>query len=163
MFGKWTFPKGKPNPGEALPDTAIRECGEEVGLFGLRNPVPLGRTSFRFRRQGAVVQKTVHFFLLEASPEAKEHFKSREEVPVGREHITEGKWVRTQTVFSVSSYKNSDRILARALRIMASQIRRPQRPAPMTSRLVQSPRPLQPPRPAPPPRPLPPTPRPTII
>lgn len=119
MFGKWTFPKGKPELNELLPDAAIRECGEEAGLFGLRYVMPLGRTSFRFRRQGIPVQKTVHFFLLEASPDAKEHFKSSAEAMPGKEHITEGRWVRIHQVFHVSSYKNSDRLLARALRAIA--------------------------------------------
>ncbi len=128
MFGKWTFPKGHQEPNEALPDTAIRECGEEAGLFKLRHVMPLGRTSFRFRRQGVTIQKTVHFFLLEAPADAKEHFKSDAEAPVGREHITEGRWVRLPQVFHVSSYKNSDRLLARALRAIAPRPHHPPSP-----------------------------------
>jgi len=120
-FGRWTFPKGHVEPGEALSDTAIRECDEEAGLKGLKFIAPLGRTAFRFRRQGMIVQKTVHFFLLEAPPTAKEHFVTREELVPGKEPIFEGKWVRPNEVFSVSSYKNSDRLLANALREISFQ------------------------------------------
>ncbi len=105
-----------------MSETAIREIREETGLTGLRLIAPLGRTSFRFRRQGVLIQKTVHFFLFEAPADAKE-------VLTGEGAIFEGKWVRTQTVFSVSSYKNSDRLLARALRIIATR-RGPQYPRP---------------------------------
>ncbi len=127
-FGKWTFPKGKAEANEQLSDASIRESYEEAGLKGLRFVAPLGRTSFRFRREGALIQKTVHFFLLEAPPDAKEHFPTKEELIPGKEPIFEGKWVRTDQVFSISSYKNSDRLLARALRIISSQFRsRPSR------------------------------------
>jgi len=125
-FGRWTFPKGHTEPGEELSNTAIRECYEEAGLKGLKLVAPLGRTSFRFRRQGVVIQKTVHFFLLEAPPNAKEHFVSREDLPPGKEPIFEGKWVRPNEVFSVSSYKNSDRLLANALREISFHRRRSQ-------------------------------------
>ena len=126
-FGRWTFPKGKTEPGEELSDTAIRESYEEAGLKGLKLIAPLGRTAFRFRRQGAVIQKTVHFFLLEAPPNAVEHFMSREELPKGKEPIFEGKWVRPSEVFSTSSYKNSDRLLANALREISFRRRKGQR------------------------------------
>jgi len=119
-FGKWTFPKGKPSPGESLSSAAVRESGEETGLFGLRVVAPLGRTSFRFRRQNVPVTKTVHFFLAEAPADAKEQFPTREELPEGKEPIFEGRWVRADHVFQVSSYKNSDKLLARALRIIGA-------------------------------------------
>lgn len=120
-FGKWAFPKGKADTNEQLSDAAIRESGEEAGLKGLKVIAPLGRTSFRFRRQGVLIQKTVHFFLLEAPADAQEHFPTREELPPGKEPIFEGRWVPVDQVFSVSSYKNSDRLLARALRFIASR------------------------------------------
>jgi len=124
-FGRWTFPKGHTEPGEALSDTAIRESYEEAGLTGLRFVAPLGRTAFRFRRQGTIIQKTVHFFLLEAPANAKEQFVTREMLPPGKEPIFEGKWIRPNEVFSVSSYKNSDRLLANALREISFQRKRP--------------------------------------
>lgn len=119
-FGKWAFPKGHVEPGEGLSEAAQREMNEEAGLTNLKLIAPLGRTGFRFRRQGVVILKTVHFFLFEASPDAKEHFPTKEELPPGKEPIFEGKWVKAHQVFSVSSYKNSDRLLARALRLISN-------------------------------------------
>jgi 8-oxo-dGTP pyrophosphatase MutT (NUDIX family) len=118
-FNRWTFPKGHTEPGEALHEAAIRECFEEAGLKDLKLIAPLGRTSFRFRRDGTVIQKVVHFFLLEAPPHIKEHFVTRAELPPGKEPIFEGKWVRLNQAFAVSSYTNSDRLLVKALRIIS--------------------------------------------
>ncbi len=113
-FSRWTFPKGHQESGENLVETAIREIEEETGLRRLRYISPLGRTSFRFRRPNGVIQKVVHIFLFEAPPDAKEHL-------TGEGAIFEGKWVKAQNVFSISGYKNLDRLLARALRAIAQQ------------------------------------------
>ena len=118
-FHKWTFPKGHVEKGESFSDAAIRECGEEAGLYGLKYVMPLGRTTFRFRRVGLLIQKTVHFFLLEAPSDAKEKFVTPETLAEGEEPIFEGKWVKSSEVFHVSSYKKSDGLLARALRGVA--------------------------------------------
>jgi ADP-ribose pyrophosphatase YjhB (NUDIX family) len=98
-----------------LVQTALREIKEETGLEGLKYLAPLGHTNFRFRRQSGLIQKIVHLFLFEAPLEAKTHF-------TGEGAIFEGQWVKIQNVFTVSSYKNLDRILARALRAIAQQI-----------------------------------------
>jgi 8-oxo-dGTP pyrophosphatase MutT (NUDIX family) len=113
-FQRWTFPKGHQETGETYIETAVREIREETGLENLKMIAPLGRTSFRFRRDGTVIQKVVHFFLFEAPPDAKEHL-------TGEGAIFEARWVKMGQVFAVSSYKNSDKLLARALRIIAEQ------------------------------------------
>lgn len=120
-FNSWTFPKGKQEPGETLIETAMREIREEAGLDGLTYIAPLGKTSFRFRREVGVIHKVVHYFLFQAPPDAKAHFKTKEEIEQGREPILEGIWVPLQRAFAVSSYKNSDHLLAGAFRIISSQ------------------------------------------
>ncbi|MFA5185560.1 MAG: NUDIX domain-containing protein [Patescibacteria group bacterium] len=112
-FNRWTFPKGHQERGETLVQTALREIKEETGLDGLKYLAPLGRTSFTFRRQTGTIQKTVHLFLFEAPPDAKEHL-------TGEGAIFEGQWVKGYKVFSISSYKNLDRLVARALRAISS-------------------------------------------
>jgi len=120
-FNRWTFPKGHQEAGESLLQTAVREIKEETGLDRLKMIAPLGRTSFRFRREGTVIQKAVHFFLFEAPADAKEHM-------TGEGAIFEAQWVKMNKVFSVSSYTNSDRLLVKALRIVSSRNNHPQRP-----------------------------------
>ncbi len=115
-YGRWTFPKGKQNLGESLVETAIREIKEEVGLTNLRFIAPLGRTTFRFRREGILIQKTVYFFLFEAPPDAKE-------VMTGQEAMWEATWVPTYKAIEINGYQNLDRLLLKGLRIISNQNR----------------------------------------
>ncbi|MFH1078474.1 MAG: NUDIX domain-containing protein [Patescibacteria group bacterium] len=112
-FGKWTFPKGHQELGETLAETAIREIREETGLTGLRYVAPLGRTSFRFRRGKTVIDKSVHLFLFEAAPDAKENLP-------GEEGILEARWFHVTEASTVSGYRNLDVILKKALELTGS-------------------------------------------
>lgn len=116
-YNRWTFPKGHQEAGENLVETAIREIKEETGLDGLRYLAPVGRTKFRFRREGALVEKTVHFFLFEAPSDAKE-------VLTGEGAIWEAMWTRAHKSFDASGYRNLDRLLSKALRLIAQEERR---------------------------------------
>jgi 8-oxo-dGTP pyrophosphatase MutT (NUDIX family) len=117
-FNRWTVPKGHQELGETLAETAVREVGEEAGLTGLRYIAPLGKKVLRFRREVGLIQKSVHYFLFEAPADAKERFQTRAEVGENKELIQEGKWVPMRQAFSVSSYKNSDHLLANAFRLI---------------------------------------------
>lgn len=121
-FNRWTFPKGKNQPGEDLVDTALREIKEETGLTGLKYLAPLGRTTFRFRREVGVIQKVVNYFLFEAPPDAQEKLATPEEAKAeDKEPIFEAKWVPMEAAFTLSGYKNSDHLLAQAFRIIGSR------------------------------------------
>jgi len=113
-YGRWTFPKGKQELGETLAQTAVREIQEETGLEGLRLVAPLGRTSFRFRRDVGVVETTVYFFLFEAPLSAKPNF-------TGEGDIWYGAWMKAHKAFSISGYGNLDRLLAKAMRMINEQ------------------------------------------
>lgn len=113
-YGRWTFPKGHQELGENLVQTAIREIQEETGLEGLRFIAPIGRTTFRFRREGTLIEKTVYFFLFEAPADAKEHLS-------GAEEIWEASWIKAQNAFAASGYRNLDRLLSKALRTISEQ------------------------------------------
>ncbi len=113
--GRWTFPKGKQQAPETLVEAAIREIQEETGLTGLRYIAPIGSTMFRFRQEGMLIRKTVHYFLFEAPADAKEHMTGLEG------GMWEAAWVPLERVFDVSSYRNLDRLLARSLRMIGQQ------------------------------------------
>ncbi len=60
----WTLPKGTPQGGESLQETALREVGEETGL-DVRITGPLDSIEYSFVQSGARIHKTVHYFLME--------------------------------------------------------------------------------------------------
>lgn len=60
----WTLPKGTPDPGESVEETALREVGEETGLE-VRILEPLPSIEYDFVQDGTRIHKTVHYFLME--------------------------------------------------------------------------------------------------
>ena len=116
--GKWTFPKGKRQLGESHVVAAIREIREETGISTLRYIAAIGHTKFRYteRHNGPAqkIAKTVYFFLFEAPPGSKFSLP-------GTEGIVKGDWVRADRAFSYLSYRNMDRILAKALRLIVEE------------------------------------------
>jgi 8-oxo-dGTP pyrophosphatase MutT (NUDIX family) len=59
----WVFPKGTPDRGESIEETAIREVREETGL-DVSIVKPIGVTEYWFAVPGERVHKFVHFFLM---------------------------------------------------------------------------------------------------
>ncbi len=59
----WTLPKGTPEPGESLEQTALREVGEESGLeVAIVERLP--SIEYTFVQHGRRIHKTVHYFLM---------------------------------------------------------------------------------------------------
>lgn len=63
--GVWGLPKGTPDPGETLEQTATREVTEETGLQ-VRIVDKVGVVEYWFAREGVRYHKWVHHYLLEA-------------------------------------------------------------------------------------------------
>jgi 8-oxo-dGTP pyrophosphatase MutT (NUDIX family) len=61
----WVFPKGTPDPGETIAETALREVREETGLE-VEIVRPIGVIEYWFAVPGERVHKLVHFFLMRA-------------------------------------------------------------------------------------------------
>ncbi|TFC42795.1 NUDIX hydrolase [Cryobacterium sp. TMT1-21] len=66
VYGDVTIPKGKLDPGETLPQTAVREIEEETGL-AVALGVPLGISAYSLLNGR---EKIVHYWAAEVSPEA---------------------------------------------------------------------------------------------
>jgi ADP-ribose pyrophosphatase YjhB (NUDIX family) len=62
----WVLPKGhiEPDSGETAAHAARREVQEEAGIQDLSVKDQLGVTRFSFQAEEALVQKTVHYFLM---------------------------------------------------------------------------------------------------
>ena len=61
----WSLPKGTPEAGETLEETALREVEEETGIV-VRIIAPVGPITYRFALPGRRIHKTVHYWLMEA-------------------------------------------------------------------------------------------------
>lgn len=110
-YGKWTFPKGHVEEGEAIEEAAARETLEELGLEQVRLLEELGKIDIWFRDQyqkkGKLIHKDIHYFLFETPGNANLH-------PDPKEHVVDAKWVPLAGVFKESSYPDMVPILLRA-------------------------------------------------
>ena len=103
--GTWVFPKGTPDVGEEIEDTALREVEEETGLK-VRILRDLGTTDYWFAAPGERVHKFVHFFLMESTGgDTSAHDHEYDEV----------RWVAADEARRLLSFDTYREILDRAL------------------------------------------------
>jgi 8-oxo-dGTP pyrophosphatase MutT (NUDIX family) len=62
----WALPKGTPDSGETIEETAVRETREETGL-DVEIAAPVSAIRYYFVRGTTRFHKTVHFFLMRAT------------------------------------------------------------------------------------------------
>lgn len=103
----WSLPKGTPNAGETLEETALREVTEETGLE-VRILAPVGPIEYVFVQRGVRIHKTVHYFLMEAiGGDLSAHDHEFDEV----------RWVGVAEAEALMSFPTERRIVAGALAV----------------------------------------------
>ena len=103
----WSLPKGTPNRDETREATALREVTEETGLL-VRILAPVGDVHYVFVRGGRRIDKTVHYFLMEATGgDLDDHDHEFEAVA----------WFDLAEADAIMSYPTERDILAQALPI----------------------------------------------
>lgn len=108
----WALPKGTPDAGESIAETALREVREETGI-AVEIEEPLGAISYFFVRQGIRFHKTVHFFLMHpVGGSIEEHDHEFDEVA----------WFQLEESLEIMSYPTEREVVQRAsVRVGAAQ------------------------------------------
>lgn len=92
-YDDWSFPKGKLDPGETLPECAVREVHEEIGLK-VRLGMPLPITRYMVGKSGRMKSKEVWYWAAQVTegkpkPDAEETDEVRwVAVPQAREMLS---------------------------------------------------------------------------
>lgn len=107
--GDWVLPKGKVEDNEDIAETAIREVFEEGGVKA-KIIKYLGKINYTFRNtreEDEVVNKTVHWFLMEA--------RSMECIPQRKEGFIDALFVHINRASQIAKYEDEKKIIIRAI------------------------------------------------
>ncbi len=108
--GHWAFPKGHPEPGESETQTALRELREETGIrdVTLRADLHVSET-YRFLRDGQVVEKTVRYFVGLVHHDA---------VRIQIEEVLSYLWATFEEAQALITYEETRHLLSEARRLL---------------------------------------------
>lgn len=101
--GRWTIPKGHIEPGETARQTAIREIGEEAGLFHIQVLTWLGKIHFQYRRVDKLVLMTTQIYLVRALDNA--------EIPTKEQWMKGIKWFRFKDAINAIEYEDIEKLM----------------------------------------------------
>lgn len=100
----WALPKGTPDSGETILETALREVREETGI-AVEAEDPLGAISYFFVRDRTRFHKTVHFFLMRPTGGSiEEHDHEFDEV----------RWFQLEEALEIMTHATEREIVERA-------------------------------------------------
>ncbi|MCB1107013.1 MAG: NUDIX domain-containing protein [Chlamydiia bacterium] len=106
--GHWSFPKGHAEKGESPKEAAERELKEETGLEVIRYlDHPYVVEKYQFRREGALVDKTVRFYLAEVTTK---YFLQLGE-------IEEGKWLPLREILQYATFKEEVKLFMDIIKV----------------------------------------------
>jgi len=100
---RWTIPKGHIEPGENAKQTAIREIGEETGLFHIDVLCWLGKIHFKYRRLDRLVLMTTQIYLVRALDKA--------ETPTKEKWMNGVKWFKFADALDAIEYDDIERLM----------------------------------------------------
>ena len=110
-YQDWTFPKGKVDGGESLPEAAVREVKEETGIK-VKLGVPLQTVSYPLDKTKT---KVVHYWAAKVSDKALASSKFKPD-----EEVSEVIWLKAEDAFAKLSYKYDRDLLKEVLNLRAS-------------------------------------------
>ena len=106
----WCLPKGTPDAGESIEDTAVREVQEETGLR-VRRGDALGAIEYWFTADGIRYHKQVHHWLMEPiGGDVAEHDHEFDEV----------RWIAIADAHTMLSYDGERKVVAEAARVLGA-------------------------------------------
>jgi len=108
----WALPKGTPDSGETIEETALRETREETGLQVVIEQ-PLRSIRYFFVRGSTRFHKTVHFFLMRPVGGAlEEHDAEFDEV----------RWTDLEEALAILNHATERSVVEEAARAMAGEV-----------------------------------------
>ena len=107
----WALPKGTPDAGETLAETAIRETSEETGLK-VEIEEPISSITYFFVHGRTRFHKTVHFFLMHAmGGRLEDHDHEFDEV----------RWVAIDEALKIMTHATERNVVERAAELLAAR------------------------------------------
>lgn len=100
---RWTIPKGHIEPGETAKQTAIREIGEEAGLFHIQALTWLGKIHFKYRRLDQLVLMTTQIYLVRALDDT--------ETPTKEKWMKGIKWFKFTDALDAIEYEDIEKLM----------------------------------------------------
>lgn len=102
--GVWDLPKGKRDRGESIPDCAVREVKEELGIADVRIASDIGTTIHGYPDKKHYAVKTTHWFVMRTSASVF--------VPQAAEQIEAVRWMTLDDAIAALGFDGLRRLLS---------------------------------------------------
>ena len=93
--GFWDLPKGKLDPGESIPECALREVQEETGVLNLSIAHEITQTWHTYKQKNRILKKTYWYDMITSDVNL---------TPQLEEDIEEARWVDPQEFLNEEVY-----------------------------------------------------------